>query len=89
MIGPLPNFHLIVPKPGKPLMVRGVLVKQDDYVTTDRPETVFVAAERIAEVLHLVEKTGRRQSGTLEAVRNDFPISKVVHDKQFAAIHAN
>jgi regulator of RNase E activity RraA len=72
---------------GKPLMVRGVSVKQDDYVIADRCGTVFVAAERIAEVLDLAEKIDRRQNGMLEAVRSGRPVSEVMHDKQFAAIH--
>lgn len=74
---------------GKPLMVRGVSVKQDDYVIADRCGTVFVAAERIAEVLDLAEKIDRRQNGMLEAVRSGRPVSEVMHDKQFAAIHAS
>jgi len=74
---------------GKPLVIQGVEVKQDDYVIADRCGTVFVAAERIGEVLSLAEKIDRRQNGMLEAVRSGRPVSEVMHDKHFAAIHTS
>jgi regulator of RNase E activity RraA len=74
---------------GKPLVIQGVEVKQDDYVIADRCGTVFVAAERIGEVLSLAEKIDRRQNGMLEAVRSGRPVSEVMHDKNFAAIHTS
>ncbi|GAB7333754.1 hypothetical protein MBLNU13_g05282t1 [Cladosporium sp. NU13] len=74
---------------GKPLMIQGAQVKQDDYVIADRCGTVFVAAERIAEVLDLAEKIDHRQNGMLKAVRSGRPVSEVMHDKQFAAIHGS
>lgn len=72
---------------GKPLQMRGVTVKQDDFVIADNCGTVFVPAERIKEVLDLAEKIENRQKGMLEAVRAGRPVSEVMHDKQFAAIH--
>ena len=74
---------------GKPLVVRDVEVKQDDYVIADRCGTVFVVAERIEEVLDLAEKIERRQGGMLAAVRSGRSVSEVMHDKQFAAIYAS
>ncbi|KAJ0107097.1 demethylmenaquinone methyltransferase family protein [Diaporthe amygdali] len=74
---------------GKPLQMRGVTVRQDDYVIADSCGTVFVPAERIAEVLDLAERIEDRQKGMLEAVRAGRPVSEVMHDKQFAAIHAS
>lgn len=72
---------------GKPLQVRGVTVKQDDYVIADNCGTVFVPAERINEVIDLAERIEHRQKGMLQAVRAGRPVSEVMHDKQFAAIH--
>lgn len=74
---------------GKPLVIQGAQVQQDDYMIADRCGTVFVAAKRIAEVLDLAEKIDQRQHGMLEAVRSGRPVSEVMHDKQFAAIHDN
>lgn len=72
---------------GKPLQMRGVTVRQDDYVIADNCGTVFVPAERIEEVLDLAERIEDRQKGMLEAVRAGRPVSEVMHDKQFATIH--
>lgn len=72
---------------GKELQMRGVTVKQDDYVIADNCGTVFVPAERIEEVLGLAERIETRQRGMLQAVRAGRPVSEVMHDKQFAAIH--
>lgn len=72
---------------GRPLQMRGVTVRQDDYVIADNCGTVFVPAERIEEVLDLAERIENRQKGMLEAVRAGRPVSEVMHDKQFAAIH--
>lgn len=72
---------------GKPLVIQGMQIDQDDYVIADRCGTVFIVAERIVEVLDLAEKVDRRQNGMLEAVRGGRPVSEVMHDKQFAAIH--
>jgi regulator of RNase E activity RraA len=72
---------------GKALRIQGVQVEQDDYVIADQCGTVFVTAGRIEEVLDLAERIDRRQNGMLEAVRAGRPVSEVMHDKQFAAIH--
>ena len=72
---------------GSPLLIQDVSVKQDDYVIADRCGTVFVPAERIEEILELAEKIDRRQNGMVEAVRSGRPVSEVMHDKEFAAIH--
>lgn len=72
---------------GRSLQMRGVAVRQDDYVIADNCGTVFVPAERIEEVLDLAERIENRQKGMLEAVRAGRPVSEVMHDKQFAAIH--
>ncbi|KAH7159510.1 demethylmenaquinone methyltransferase family protein [Dactylonectria estremocensis] len=72
---------------GVPLRMRGVTVNQDDYVIADRCGTVFIPAERIDEVLDLAERVERRQDGMLHAVRAGRPVSEVMHDKQFEAIH--
>lgn len=74
---------------GKPLQVRGVTVREDDYVIADNCGTVFVPAERIEEVIDLGERIEERQKGMLEAVRAGRPVSEVMHDSQFAAIHPN
>ncbi|KAH8767244.1 demethylmenaquinone methyltransferase family protein [Diaporthe sp. PMI_573] len=74
---------------GRPLQMRGVTVRQDDFVIADNCGTVFVPAERIEEVLDLAERIEHRQQGMLEAVRAGRPVSEVMHDKQFAAIHSS
>ncbi|KAI7555081.1 hypothetical protein KC331_g94 [Hortaea werneckii] len=74
---------------GQPIQMRGVTVRQDDYVIADRCGTVFVQAERIAEVLDLAERIEKRQSAMLRAVQTGRPVSEVMHDSQFAAIHTN
>ena len=71
---------------GEPVKMAGVTVKQDDYVIADRCGTVFVEAERIAEVLDLAERIDRRQSGMVEAVRQGRSVAEVMHDKEFEAI---
>ncbi|KAJ5981166.1 demethylmenaquinone methyltransferase family protein [Penicillium canescens] len=72
---------------GKPLQMRGVTVHQDDYVIADRCGTVFVPAQRIEEVLDYGERIDRRQALMVQAVRAGNPVSEVMHDSQFEAIH--
>lgn len=72
---------------GTSLQVRGVTVNQDDYVIADRCGTVFIPAEHIQEVLDLSERIDHRQSRMLEAVRAGRPVSEIMHDNQFRAIH--
>lgn len=73
---------------GKPLLVRGVTVSQDDYVIADNCGTVFVSAARIEEVLEFAERIERRQTTMIEAVRAGKPVSEVMHDTQFERIRS-
>ncbi|KAJ5886123.1 demethylmenaquinone methyltransferase family protein [Penicillium subrubescens] len=72
---------------GTPIQVRGVTVKQDDYVIADRCGTVFISTEHIEEVIDLGERIDRRQSLMVEKVRAGKPVSEVMHDRQFDAIN--
>ncbi|WP_322050582.1 RraA family protein [Paraburkholderia bannensis] len=74
---------------GKPVVIAGVTVHEDDYVIADRCGTVFVPAARIDEVLDLGERIARRQDGMVAAVRAGRSVAEVMHDKQFEAIRAN
>ena len=71
---------------GVPVLVRGVMVNQDDYVIADNCGTVFIPAQRIEDVLDLAERIDRRQSRMLEAVRSGKAVTEVMHDRQFEAI---
>ena len=73
---------------GKALQVRGVMVNQDDYVIADQCGTVFVPAARIEEVVELAERIDRRQALMVKDVRAGKPVSEVMHDTQFEAIHS-
>lgn len=73
---------------GTPILVAGVTVRQDDYVIADRCGTVFVAADRIVDVLDLAERIARRQDGMVQAVRSGRSVEDVMHDKEFEAIKA-
>ncbi|KAL6230164.1 hypothetical protein BDW75DRAFT_248915 [Aspergillus navahoensis] len=74
---------------GSPIQLRdgGVTVNQDDYVIADRCGTVFVPAERILEVIELGERIDRRQALMVQDVRTGKPVSEVMHDTKFEAIH--
>jgi len=71
---------------GTPIAVAGVTVSEGDYVVADRCGTVFVAADRIEEVLDLAECIARRQEGMVRAVRAGRSVEEVMHDKEFEAI---
>lgn len=71
---------------GTPIEFAGVQVREDDYVIADRCGTVFVAAERIDEVLALAERIARRQDGMVQAVRAGRSVEEVMHDQAFEAI---
>jgi len=73
---------------GTPIQVAGVTVREDDYVIADRCGTVFVASGRVDEVLDLAERIVRRQDGMVRAVRSGRSVEDVMHDREFAAIHA-
>ncbi|KAL5360156.1 ribonuclease E inhibitor RraA/Dimethylmenaquinone methyltransferase [Aspergillus floccosus] len=81
--------RLVQVEAGTPLQMRGVTVRQDDYVIADNCGTVFVPAERIREVLDLAERIDRRQKLMVNAVRAGKPVSEVMHDSQFEAIRDN
>lgn len=72
---------------GTALQVRGVTVNQDDYVIADECGTVFVPAARIEEVVELAERIDRRQALMVKDVRAGKPVSEVMHDTKFEAIH--
>lgn len=72
---------------GSALQVRGVTVNQDDYVIADRCGTVFVPADRIEEVVDLGERIDRRQALMVREVLGGKPVSEVMHDTKFEAIH--
>lgn len=71
---------------GQPVDVAGVTVRENDYVIADRCGTVFVPADRIAEVVDLGERIVRRQDGMVLAVRSGRSVADVMHDKEFEAI---
>lgn len=71
---------------GGSVTMAGVTVKEDDYVIADRCGTVFVARERIGEVVELGEKIARRQRAMVDAVRAGRSVVDVMHDKEFDAI---
>lgn len=73
---------------GKPVLMAGVTVNEDDYVIADRCGTVFVSAGRIEDVLDLSERIARRQDGMVAAVRSGRSVAEVMHDKEFEAIAA-
>lgn len=73
---------------GVPVTVAGVTVREDDFVIADRCGTVFVARERIAEVLDLAERIQRRQDAMVAAVRGGRSVVEVMHDREFDAIAA-
>lgn len=73
---------------GTAVQVAGMTVREDDYVIADRCGTVFVAAERIDEVLDLAERIVRRQDGMVQAVLSGRSVEDVMHDKEFEAIKA-
>lgn len=73
---------------GSPIQVAGVTVREDDYVIADRCGTVFVASDRIDEVLGLAERIAHRQNGMVRAVRSGRSVEDVMHDREFEAIKA-
>lgn len=73
---------------GQPVDVAGVTVRENDYVIADCCGTVFVSADRIAEVVDLGERIVRRQDGMVQAVRSGRSVADVMHDKEFEAINS-
>lgn len=71
---------------GTPVVMAGVTVREDDYVIADRCGTVFVAQDRIEQVLELGERIARRQDQMVQAVRAGRAVADVMHDREFEAI---
>jgi 4-hydroxy-4-methyl-2-oxoglutarate aldolase len=71
---------------GNPVQFAGVRVAQDDFVIADRCGVVFVAQERIEEVLDLGERIAQRQDRMVQAVRAGRSVEEVMHDREFEAI---
>jgi 4-hydroxy-4-methyl-2-oxoglutarate aldolase len=61
-------------------------VRQDDYVIADRCGAVFVAQERIDEVLDLAERTAAKQAGMVSKIRAGQSVAEAMHDRNFAAV---
>jgi regulator of RNase E activity RraA len=72
---------------GTPVQIRGVTVREDDYVIADICGTVFIPVDRIEEVLDLGERIDRRETLMVQDVRAGKPVSEVMHDAKFEAIH--
>ncbi|KAL4971593.1 ribonuclease E inhibitor RraA/Dimethylmenaquinone methyltransferase [Aspergillus desertorum] len=73
---------------GTPVQMRGVTVREGDYVIADRCGTVFIPQERIEDVLTLAERVDHRERLMIEEVRAGKPVSEVMHDAKFEAILA-
>ncbi|KAJ5556681.1 hypothetical protein N7494_000596 [Penicillium frequentans] len=73
---------------GTPVQMRGVTVCEGDYVISDACGTVFVPAGRIEDVLGLAERIDHRESLMIKDVQAGKPVSEVMHDAKFQAIHA-
>ncbi|RLA43559.1 MAG: RraA family protein [Gammaproteobacteria bacterium] len=71
---------------GCPVQIAGVTVHEDDYVIADRCGSVFIAAEKISQVIDLAEKIDARQTSMVDAVRSGKSVAEVMHDKEFEAI---
>ncbi|OJI99291.1 hypothetical protein ASPVEDRAFT_123461 [Aspergillus versicolor CBS 583.65] len=80
--------RLVQVSAGAPVQMRGVTVREGDYVIADICGTVFIPAERIKEVLDLGERIEPRESLMVQDVRAGKPVSEVMHDAKFQAIHA-
>jgi 4-hydroxy-4-methyl-2-oxoglutarate aldolase len=55
-------------------------------VIADRCGAVFVAAERIDEVLDIAERTATKQAGMVSRIRAGQSVAEAMHDKNFAAV---
>ncbi|KAL3472835.1 ribonuclease E inhibitor RraA/Dimethylmenaquinone methyltransferase [Aspergillus californicus] len=71
---------------GKPVQMRGVTVREGDYVIADICGTVFVPAEYVEDVVKLAEQIDRRESLMVLDVQAGTPVSEVMHDAKFEAI---
>ncbi|KAL4757925.1 RraA family protein [Aspergillus foveolatus] len=73
---------------GIPVQMRGVTVQEGDYVIADNCGTVFIPQAHIEDVLRLAERIDYRERLMIEEVRAGKPVSEVMHDAKFEAIHA-
>lgn len=62
----------------QPIVVRGVRVRPGDWVLADSSGVVFVAADRLEEVLAIAESLAAREQQMLQRVRNGEPVSAVM-----------
>jgi regulator of RNase E activity RraA len=74
---------------GGAIQVAGVTVHENDYVIADRCGSVFIAAEKITQVIDLAEKIDARQTSMVNAVRAGKSVAEVMHDKEFESIQNN
>ncbi|RLA26623.1 MAG: RraA family protein, partial [Gammaproteobacteria bacterium] len=51
--------------------------------------SVFIAAEKISQVIDLAEKIDARQTSMVDAVRSGKSVAEVMHDKEFEAIQTH
>ncbi|RLA09896.1 MAG: RraA family protein, partial [Gammaproteobacteria bacterium] len=61
---------------GCPVQIAGVTVHEDDYVIADRCGSVFIAAEKISQVIDLAEKIDARQTSMVDAVRSEKSVAE-------------
>ncbi|KAJ5259624.1 hypothetical protein N7478_012605 [Penicillium angulare] len=72
---------------GVPVQMRGVTVREGDYVIADECGTVFIPAERIEDVLDMSEKIDLRESLMIQDIRDGRSVSDVISDAKFRAIN--
>ncbi|KAJ5088907.1 hypothetical protein N7456_012523 [Penicillium angulare] len=72
---------------GVPVQMRGVTVRESDYVIADECGTVFVPAERIEDVLNVAEKIDLRESLMIQDIRDGRSVSDVISDAKFRAMN--
>ena len=80
------NSHTMGAVFGVPLVMRGVTVHQDDYVTADNFGTICIPAKHIEQVLDIAEEIGRRQNLIVQAIQDGLPPSEVMDGPKFEAI---
>lgn len=73
---------------GVPVMMAGVTVSEDDYVIADRCGAVFIAAERIAEVVALAESMLARQDKIIQAIGVGISLAQLIREKEFNQVAA-
>lgn len=81
------NSHTMGADFGVSLIMRGVTVHQDDYVTADSYGTVCIPAKHIEQVLDVAEQLHRRQNLIVQAIQDGRPSSEVLNDPELTTIH--